>query len=186
MILNGETIHVEDISMPFKDFARKLYKIYNIDYAKFFKMDNLCKLALLTSEFLLRNEKIHQNTAIVLSNRASSLDTDRKHQQSINSEETYYPSPSIFVYTLPNIAIGEISIKHKLQGEHVFFVSEKIDEKLLYHYSKLLVENKKANNVLCGWVEFDESHYEAFLMFISEKGTITLTPENIIKLFKIN
>ena len=57
----------------------------------------------------------HSRTAIVFANRSSSLDTDFKYQESINSQENYFPSPAVFVYTLPNICVGEISIKHQLK-----------------------------------------------------------------------
>src|SRR5690606_9811213 len=104
---------------------KQVYKENNSAYPKFFKMDNLCKLAFLASEFLLEDSKIgsttQENMGIVLSNKSSSLNTDRKHQATINDKDNYFPSPALFVYTLPNIMIGEISIRHQIKGENVFF-----------------------------------------------------------------
>ena len=88
-------------------------------------MDSLSKLAFLAGDILLNEElsiEEENNIALVFSNKASSLDTDRKHQESIQNQENYYPSPAVFVYTLPNICIGEISIKHKLYSENSFFI----------------------------------------------------------------
>ncbi len=42
---------------------------------------------------------------------------------------------TLFVYTLPNILIGEICIKFKIQGESNFFVSQFVDYKNLFTQS---------------------------------------------------
>src|ERR1700741_5650650 len=103
-----------------------------MSYPKFHKMDALSKLGLLCAEHALKNgdflSKYPLNrVGIVLSNSASSLETDRQHQRSISDKSNYFPSPAIFVYTLPNIVIGEMAIKYKITGENAFFVSEKRD-----------------------------------------------------------
>lgn len=185
VFVNGNSLYIEDNKLSFLDFSKAIYKKEEIKYSKFFKMDKLCKLSFLASEFVFNSiEKINENTAIVLSNNASSLDTDRKHQQSIQDKQNFFPSPAVFVYTLPNIAIGEISIKNQLKSENAFFVSEKLNEKLLFNYAQILIANKKANNVLCGWINFDENNYEAFLYLVSDKGEISHTIENIRKIHK--
>jgi hypothetical protein len=69
---------------------------------------------------MILKDEDHSRTALVFANRSSSLDTDFKYQESINSQENYFPSPAVFVYTLPNICVGEISIKHKMQTENAF------------------------------------------------------------------
>ena len=40
------------------DFLKSAYKHYGINYPKFYKMDNLCKLAFVASELLLKSNKI--------------------------------------------------------------------------------------------------------------------------------
>ena len=62
---------------------------------------------------------------MVFANSNSSLDVDIKHNASIADKEKYFPKPAVFVYTLPNIMLGELSIRHLLRGENIFFVSEK-------------------------------------------------------------
>lgn len=185
MFLNGVTLYKESENLSFAEFSKKIYKQEEMNYPKFFKMDNLCKLSILTVEFILNSMKNKtENTAIVLSNNASSLDTDRKHQKSIQSEDDFYPSPSVFVYTLPNIAIGEISIKHQLKSENAFFVSEKIDEQLLFNYVNILIGNNKSNDVLCGWVNFDGNSYESLLYLVSNNEGIYHTAENIRNIYE--
>ncbi|MBB1546825.1 MAG: 3-oxoacyl-ACP synthase, partial [Capnocytophaga sp.] len=100
----------------FADFAKKALKALKVEYPKFFKMDNLSKLAFLAAEAVLSplSAEAKSRTALLFANRAASLDTDLKHQATIANPQEYYPSPAVFVYTLPNICLGEISIRHQL------------------------------------------------------------------------
>jgi hypothetical protein len=153
-------------------------------------MDALSKLAFLAADILLKDNDLlnnkKQNIAIVLSNRASSLDTDRKHRATISDKDNYYPSPAIFVYTLPNICIGEISIKHQLHSENSFFVFDQFNAQHLLINADYLIKNNKAEKVLCGWVDFDDKNYNAFLYLVSENGNIAHQPNEINKLYHSN
>ena len=121
IILNDKIVF-KNSSDDLKLFLKSVYKSFEIKYPKFFKMDSLSKLAFLGAEFLLKQEaELKKDIGIVFSNSASSLETDRIHQESIAKKENYYPSPAVFVYTLPNIGIGEISIRHQLKSENAFF-----------------------------------------------------------------
>ncbi len=165
IILNNEIIF-ESQTENFSDFAKEAYKSLELSYPKFHKMDNLSKLAFLASEMILKNED-HNKTALVFANKSSSLDTDFKYQESINSQDNYFPSPAIFVYTLPNICIGEISIKHKMQTENAFFVLDEFDEDFLNTYAKQILDSGKAEKVLCGWVELYQESYKAFVYLLT-------------------
>lgn len=153
-------------SETFHDFAKEAYKKLEISYPKFHKMDNLSKLAFLAAEMILKDED-HSRTAVVFANRSSSLDTDFKYQESINSQENYFPSPAVFVYTLPNICVGEISIKHKMQTENAFFVLDEFDENFLNDYAEQILLSGKAEKVLCGWTELYQDNYKAFVYLLT-------------------
>ena len=167
---------------------KNIYKELNINYRKFFKMDNLSKLAFLAAEMLLKTpieSDEERDIAVVLSNNASSLDTDRKHQKSIADSTNYYPSPAVFVYTLPNICIGEICIRHGLYSENSFFIFEAFSGEHLFDYASSLISSKKSNEVLCGWVNVDEENYEAFMYLVStEKSKIEHTTKEINRLYQ--
>jgi len=185
--LNGTVVY-NDIEPDFKSFIKGAYKAVDTKYPKFFKMDSLSKLAFLAGDIVLNSEQLsieeEHNIALVFSNKASSLDTDRKHQESIQYKENYYPSPAVFVYTLPNICIGEISIKHKLYSENSFFIFDSFNAAHLEVYATSLLADDKADKVLCGWVEYDGGDsYEAFLYLVSPEGKITHNKEEIIKLY---
>lgn len=158
------------------------YKHFEVDHSKFFKMDNLSKLAFMASEILLQDES-EKDIALVLSNHASSLDTDRKHQASISNPENGYASPAVFVYTLPNICLGEISIRHRLHSENSFFVFDSFTPDVLYDYSQNLISEDKAKKALCGWVDFDGEKYDAFLYIVAKKGTFAHSIAEINRLY---
>ncbi|WP_432279841.1 3-oxoacyl-ACP synthase [Pricia mediterranea] len=132
---------------------------------------------------LENSSRKNQNTAIILSNRASSLDTDRKYQESIFDTDNFYPSPAVFVYTLPNICIGEISIRHKLRSENSFFIFDAFNPGFMKDYSESLLQTGKADQILCGWVDVDGDSYEAFLYLVSPTGERLHTEQQLIKLY---
>ncbi|WP_289038373.1 3-oxoacyl-ACP synthase [uncultured Zobellia sp.] len=179
---NGEILFSDD-SEEFAAFIKSAYKHFETDYSKFFKMDNLSKLAFMGAEVLLRNTN-EQNTALVLSNKASSLDTDRKHQVAISNESGAFASPAVFVYTLPNICMGEISIRHKLYSENSFFIFAEFNPYLLSDYANDLLLSGKAKEVLCGWVDYDKGKYDAFLYVIAKKGLLPHNTGELTKLYR--
>lgn len=186
VLVNGEVLY-NDASEDFSTFIKSAYKFLETDYSKFFKMDNLSKLAFLAADILLKQENLSENDnniALVFSNKASSLDTDRKHQAAIENSDEYFPSPAVFVYTLPNICLGEISIKHSLYSENSFFIFDHFNPEHLQLYANYLLRNKKAEKVLCGWVDFDKNNYEAFLYLVEKNGEIEHNIEEITRLYK--
>jgi hypothetical protein len=181
-MLNGE----EYFSAPdseFAEFAKLAYRYAGTDYAKFFKMDNLSKLSFIAADLLLNNEPDNSNTALLFANTSSSLDTDVKYNESIVNEDNYFPSPAVFVYTLPNICMGEISIRHKLYTENSFFIFDDFNPAFFANYAALLLDTNKAEKVLCGWVEFFKNDYKAFMYLVSKEGIIEHSDKNIQTLY---
>jgi hypothetical protein len=176
VLLNGIVNYVSEAGSAGK-FIRSVYRHYNMDYPKFFKMDNLSKLGFLSAEILLQGTNILQKypceeIAIILENASSSLDSDEKHQESIRDRKKYYPSPSVFVYTLANIMAGEIAIRHKMKGENAVFISEQFDPGFIYHYVSELFRNQRVNCCLSGWIECYGDHYQSFLFMIEQEDKI--------------
>ncbi|WP_179375089.1 3-oxoacyl-ACP synthase [Winogradskyella wichelsiae] len=188
--INGKEVIQKDSQLTFSEFAKLVYKEKAFAYPKFFKMDNLSKLGFLASEFLFEkadlDAHIKENIGIVLSNKSASLDTDRKYQETINDKANYFPSPAVFVYTLANIMIGEISIKHQIKGENAFFVSDKFNELLLEQYTVSLIQNKKSSHVLCGWIDVDKDKYDAFMYLVAKEGTQNYSKEIIKNIYTTN
>lgn len=185
IVLDGTSVFKIEPT-DFTDFAKQAYRNFEIQYPKFFKMDALSKLAFLGSELLLSpivSTEKENNIALVLANKSSSLDTDVKYQESISDKENYFPSPAVFVYTLPNICLGEISIRHQLKSENSFFIFDAFNGEFLSNYSNILLNTNKADLVLCGWTEFFNDNYKAFLCIISTKENEKYKNENINTLY---
>lgn len=164
-----------------------LYAHFNWQYPKFFKMDNLSKLGWAAAELLLEgwNTEAYppEAVAVVLSNANSSLDTDYKYTETTRD----IPSPSVFVYTLPNIVIGEICIRHRFKGENAFFLSPVFDPVLLSRYVGLLLEQDIAQACITGWVEWLGDSFKAAFFLIEKKpaaGALAFSAENMDRIFK--
>ena len=186
IVLNGETVFTTEPA-SFSAFSKKVYQNFEMNYPKFFKMDSLSKLAFLGAELLLDKEidaSKENNIALVFANKSSSLDTDMKFQNSILDKENYYPSPAVFVYTLPNICLGEISIRHQLKSENSFFIFEDFNPAFMTNYANVLLNTKKADKVLCGWVEYYNEEFKAFLYLVSTEGNTDHQQETVEKLYK--
>ncbi|MBN1416849.1 MAG: hypothetical protein JW973_17255 [Bacteroidales bacterium] len=191
-MLHHKTVYQNEAD-SFDLFATAVYKYFEVQYPKFYKMDKLSKLGFLSAELLLRDKEISQKYAghevgIILMNAASSLDTDRHYQDTITDRANYFPSPAVFVYTLPNIVIGEISIRHKLFGEGAFFIQEEFDPTFMVTYIKHLFDTGVIQCCLAGWVEVEGDNYESAVYFVEKTdipndGIANFEPATIKEIF---
>ena len=131
--MNGEEVFTAT-GEDFSSFAKGAYRHLELNYPKFFKMDKLSKLAFLGAEYLLMG-------------------------YSGTEKEGEPASPAVFVYTLANICLGEIAIRHQLRSEGHFFVFDHYPEEFFIQYSQYLVQEGLAERVLCGWVELLGADY---------------------------
>lgn len=180
VVKDGKLIFAADPT----NFFQKIYQHFDWQYPKFFKMDNLSRLGWAAAELLVEGSTVKtyqpEEVAVVLSNSNSSLDTDYKY-----TETTWdIPSPSVFVYTLPNIVTGEICIRHHFKGENAFFLSESFDPELLTKYVSNLLETKIARVCITGWVELLGDSYKAALYLIEKTGTMAFSAEQMDRIFK--
>ena len=162
----------------FAAFIKGLYKKEQVSYPKFYKMDNLSKLGFLTAELLLKGRNVlskygPEEIGVVVANSSSSLDTDYDYQELIRDKSNYFPSPSVFVYTLPNIMIGEICIRHKIKGENAFLISRQFDAGQIHRYVSALMDQGRLQTCICGWVEVLEEKYVSLLMVVEKRLTAT-------------
>lgn len=170
--VDGE-IAFDGSSLPdFASFIRAAFKSISEPYMKFSKMDDLCKLGLTAVEFLLQKDDLHarckeEEIAMLLANRYSSLETDCNHQRIIDDRVSYQPSPAVFVYTLANIVMGEVSIRQKFKGENLFMIDgEWNKERMSQLASFSLAAGMKA--VIAGWVDFYGEEYSAHIFLIED------------------
>ena len=154
-----------------------IYRQLQYSYPKFFKMDMLCKWAWLGAESLLSSaegflyDNIDKNkVAVVLCTSHGCIEVDKKYSETIAT----IPSPALFVYTLPNIMLGEICIKHGFKGEQACLVSEAFDSSELYFWITDLMEKRGMEACLCGWVDVVASEHDLCLFWITKGSTGTV------------
>ncbi|MBL6446527.1 hypothetical protein JMN32_09415 [Fulvivirga sp. 29W222] len=183
---HGELVLNNKENLTFNLFGKELYRYLTVQYPKFFKMDELCQLAFLGTE-LLTSHIDHwdgEKVAIVLGNKSSSLSSDKRHYDSIADKNNYFPSPAVFVYTLPNIMLGELCIRHKITGENTCFLMEKLDAEFMHTYVKHLFEVELYQYCITGFVDYSDNDYVAELYLVSSQNdTDTPLSQNFDKNF---
>jgi hypothetical protein len=147
-----------------------LYQHLNSNYPKFYKMDNLSKLGWLTAESLLKEENLlefyqPEEVGLSLANANASLDTDLKYYESVKG----IPSPALFVYTLPNIMIGEICIRNNFKGESGCYISREFDAGLMEQTVGYLLDNNILKACIAGWVDVLGEDFKAVLYLVEKE-----------------
>lgn len=191
---NGQEIFSGPQGSEVAEFLNAAYKSFRLSYPKFYKMDNLCKLGWLAAEVLMHvntenepkemgNQKPDPGSvSVLLCNASSSLDTDRRYFQTVNQ----MASPALFVYTLPNIVIGEICIRNGWKGENAFLITENFDAAFFYEQVRLLLSDEQNRICVCGWVELLGQEYKACLFAVEKVNggqNINFTKKNIESVF---
>ena len=190
-VFKNSALVYENAEVDASGFLMSTYQHLGIKYPKFYKMDHLSKLGWLAAELLLGEGKLTdkyqtEEVGIVLTNANSSLDADLKYYESVKE----FASPALFVYTLPNIVIGEISIRHKFKGENAFFIFEQFDAGFIQKYVSDLFNNNILQACICGWIEWIGNNYKAVLFLVEkEQPGSTNEPfitENLNKIYHLN
>ena len=175
-------------------FLKSIYKHLEIKYPKFYKMDELSRLGFIASELLLNNPESKKAIALVepedigliLQNTDSTIDVDSSFYDSIIDNEKHFPSPALFVYTLPNITLGEVAIRNKFKGENALFIYEKYNLDLGVNYINGLFNKNRIKACLGGWFNANKGNYDAFFYLAAQTDgkQEKHTTENISKIYK--
>lgn len=183
VIITTETVMIDGKVLEHKEkcgaLLAELYRAHVGDYPKFFKMDTLSKLGFVASELLLKAENAgrfepREDRAIVLFNKTASLQADTHYQSTIQDPQNFFPSPSAFVYTLPNIVTGEIAIRNKYYGETSFIVTETCNAAIMARQLLNAFQDPMTKDIVGGWVDCeDENHFDAFLFIIEKEQSQT-------------
>jgi 3-oxoacyl-(acyl-carrier-protein) synthase len=118
--------------------------------ARFGRLDLSSQLALLAVESLGVDfgKFSRDRIAICLAASAGSLSTDFDFWA--GRDAVGGPSPTLFAYTLPSAAIGEIAIRHRLTGPNLCFVG---DDKMLLPEATDLLRRGAADACVCVYCE---------------------------------
>lgn len=190
---NGKIVFEDTGNTTLRSFLKAAYKAAGIKYPKFYKMDGMSKLGFIAAEYLLDAGSFRdidsEDIGVILSNAHATLVTDKQHQQSIDTGEKI-ASPAIFVYTLPNIVTGEISIRHNLKGENAFFITKEFQPGMMVSVINNLFLTGKMKAALAGWIDESEEEWHAFLYKVvltdQANDLAEHTSGNVKNIFEIN
>lgn len=159
--IRPDSINVDGKAVPAEmtgaAMLKEVYKREVGDYPKFYKMDILSQLGFLASELLLKAEgnarfEESDDRAVVLMGKNGSVCSDREYQQTISNAEEYFPSPSVFVYTLPNIVAGEIALRNKYHGETSYLMQNNA-EGMGKQLERVFAAAPHLNSAIAGWID---------------------------------
>lgn len=155
---------------PFAEMIRARFRAFGEQNLRFYKMSDLAKGLYVAVEELVRRAPLDERVepsrrAIIMSNRSSSLAADLAHQQLVDQHAAEGTSPALFVYTLPNVAMGEVAIRHRIKGDNTFFIEPQQCERSEW-YARHLIATNRADEVICGWCEQlgEHWHFEVKLL----------------------
>lgn len=181
VVLDGKSIAVQTSG---KAMLTELYKAYMGDYPKFYKMDMLPRLLTVASSMLVGAENAEvcnhagenvtddpmdpRSRGVVLFNASSSIMADRRHLASIWQDGAFLPSPAAFIYTLPNIALGEVAIKNNYKGETSLYI---LDHKNTDQMNEIICATMACgslSSMITGWIDCaGEDEFEADMRIIT-------------------
>lgn len=156
--VDGKSLACEETG---KDMLTRIYKQTIGDYPKYYKMDMLSRLGFIASELLISAEgkerfEANEQRAIILFNHSSSIHADTNYLASIKEPDNYFPSPSLFVYTLPNIVAGEIAIRNHYYGETSFYILPKQDEETISQVQQAAFRDPMTHSMITGWLDYED------------------------------
>jgi len=187
LFLNREQKH----AFTQENWLKEAYLFLEVDYPRFHKVDTLSKMTLIANELLqqttwfkqIKNDELH----MLFANANASQQTDIKFVQSYDNQGK--PSPSLFVYTLPNIAMGELSIRNKWRGEQTFFVSQSRFDQTPFSDRLYHLACKKQTMCMCMWVDAPahqtEQPEECFAFLVNLKPKTQKTNSKTVSLHEI-
>lgn len=153
-----------------KSLLDTLYRSLGLSYPKFHKMDGMSKLGFLASEMLLGSQREivpDDSTAVVVLSRHGSHDADTRYAATIADAGNYFPSPAVFVYTLPNIVTGEIAIRNRFYGEtSSYIVAPEHRVTKMLEIAEDTFADTETQRAIVAWTDYRDSDTFGCLMLL--------------------
>ena len=87
-----------------------------------------------------------------------------------------FPSPALFVYTLPNIVSGEICIRNNWGGESSAFVLEGYDEALIRSLVKQAFQDSCTESAFVAWIDCPTDNEWITNAWLVDKTDLLIAP----------
>lgn len=160
--ISPDGLWIDDEAVPLESrgsaLVTEIFKKYLADGSRFFKMDLYSRLAyvgtsLLTKDALDASDP--EDRAMVIFTQNGSVLADRKHLSTFANPDEFFPSPAVFINTLPNVVLGEIAVKNTIKGETTLVILPARDEKAMQRIIDATVSATRPSVLICGWVDCD-------------------------------
>ena len=161
---------MKHVNIPSGVDLTRLYRDMGLQYPKFFKMDPLCKLGFLLSEKLLDGDQgrfePREDRAVLAFSHAGSLTDDTLFAATLDD----FPSPALFVYTLPNTVTAEVAIRNKYLGETSAFLLESFNLQQIKTLTAQAFRDPVTRSALILWADCrSETEWTAQAWLVNEE-----------------
>ena len=158
--LTPEGLWLDDQAVPLEArgaaLVTEIFKKFLADGSRFFKMDLYSRLAYVGTSLLAKDALAAcdpEDRAMVIFTENGSVLADRKHLSTFSNPEEFFPSPAVFINTLPNVVLGEIAVKNDIKGETTLVLLPRRDEAAMHRIVEATTAATKPSALLCGWVD---------------------------------
>jgi 3-oxoacyl-[acyl-carrier-protein] synthase-1 len=151
----------------------EIYKKYLADGSRFFKMDLYSRLAYVGTGLLAKDSLEGcdpEDRALFIFTQNGSLLADRKHLSTFADPKEFFPSPAVFINTLPNVVLGEIAVRNNVKGETTLVLLPERDETAMQMVIDATLAATRPSVIMYGWVDCDaENSFIADLKMLKIK-----------------
>ncbi len=175
--ITPDGLWMDDQAVPLENrgsaLVTEIFKKYLADGSRFFKMDLYSRLAYVGTSILAKDAleaSAPEDRALVIFTQNGSVLADRKHLSTFANPDEFFPSPAVFINTLPNVVLGEIAVKNSIKGETTLVLLPVHDEMAMQRIIDATVSAARPSALICGWVDCDaEDSYIADLKMLKIK-----------------
>ncbi len=134
----------------------EIFKTCLADGSRFFKMDLFSRLAYVGAGLLAKDmlsDCEPDDIALYFFTLNGSVLADRKHLSTFSDPGAFYPSPAVFINTLPNVVLGEIAVRHTVKGETTLVMLPRRDDGRMEEIVRVTAAATRPAALLYGWVD---------------------------------
>ena len=172
-----DELRVQGQSIPMEStgtgLLSEIFKKFLADGSRFFKMDFYSRLAYAATALLAMDSLdgcLPEDRALLIFTCNGSVLADRKHLSTFTPQEGYYPSPAVFINTLPNVVLGEIAVTTQTKGETTLVMLPHRDDAMMDMITEATIAATSPSVLMCGWVDYsDENCFSADLKLLRKK-----------------
>ena len=155
LVVDGQAVPLEARG---SSLVTEIFKKYLADGSRFFKMDLYSRLAYVGTSLLAKDTLDAydpEDRALFVFTQNGSVLADRKHLSTFSDPKEFYPSPAVFINTLPNVVLGEIAVKNSIKGETTLVLLPDREETVIQQIMEASMSATRPGVVIYGWVDCD-------------------------------